>query len=142
MSIKYVLWAKENTPTTGTGDIGLGGAATGFVTFGSQLVAGDQVVYSIVDGANRELGVGTYQSGGTLARTTIRATLEGGSFALNPTLGINLSGSAQVFSSDDATLLTWAEGIRKSTGKEGEILVVGSDGIAALSDTSGGPVTG
>jgi len=62
--------------TPGTGSITLGSAVTGFVSFStSGIVNGDTLPYVIEDGANWEIGVGTYSSTGpTLARTTVTAS--------------------------------------------------------------------
>lgn len=78
------------TATTGTGTITLGVAVSGFLTFAQAGVAdGDIVSYGIRDGANSEVGVGTYTaSGTTLTRTVLRST--------NSNNPISLSGSAQV----------------------------------------------
>lgn len=83
--------ARMTTATTGTGTITLGSAAAGFLTFaGAGVTSGDVVSYGIVDGANREVGTGTYTSSGTtLSRTVITST--------NSNNAISLSGSAQVF---------------------------------------------
>ena len=136
----YALWVKESTATTGTGAITLGGAVTGFTTFASQVTPGQTVLYAVVDGNNRELGVGTLTNATTLTRTTVRATLTGGTFASNPANGLNLSGNAEVAVTADAVLLEWAESIRQSTGHDGETLVVGGSGIAALSGVLDGGV--
>jgi hypothetical protein len=137
---KYALWVRERTTTTGTGDITLAGAITGYTTFSSQINAGDSVLYSIKDGNDRELGVGTLSATNILQRTTIRATLVGGFFTANPTSGLNLSGVAEVSVTDDRVLSEWSEGIRQSTGHDGEILVVGAGGLAGLAGTVDGGV--
>ena len=70
MVLKLADRVKETTQTSGTSDISLGGAVTGFVTFGSVLSDGDTTYYTISDGNNWEVGLGTYSSSGnTLART-------------------------------------------------------------------------
>ena len=62
---------KETTTTTGTGDYTLGGAVTGFETFGS-VGDGNTTYYVCTDNTSFEIGIGTYTaSGTTLARTTI-----------------------------------------------------------------------
>ena len=84
--------AKITTATSGTGTITLGSAVSGFLTFALAGVSdGDIVSYGISDGANSEVGYGTYASAGTtLARTTVLASTNSGS-------AIDLSGSAVVF---------------------------------------------
>ena len=70
MVLKLADRVKETTQTSGTSDLSLGGAVTGFVTFGSVLSDGDTTYYTISDGNNWEVGLGTYSSSGnTLART-------------------------------------------------------------------------
>ena len=81
----------ETTVTTGTGAVLLGGAVTGYRTFGAALSSGDRVCYGItettldangaVTGIAREIGIGTYQDTGgvtSLARVAV-LTLVGGS---------------------------------------------------------------
>lgn len=132
---KFLLWAREKTLTTGTGDITLAGPISGYASFQSQAGVGDYVFYAITDNTtDRELGIAMVVSATMLRRTTIRATLAGGLFKANPTAGLNLSGAAQVYSPDSAQLLTWAEGIRLSAGHQGDTLVVGTNNIATLSN--------
>lgn len=84
--------AYMTTATTGTGTITLGSAKAGYQTFAAAGVAdGATVSYVIEDGANWEIGTGTYTATGTtLARTTV---LE----STNADAAITLSGSAEVF---------------------------------------------
>ena len=83
--------ARMSSATTGTGTITLGAAVSGFLTFALAGVAdGDVVSYGIKDGANSEVGTGTYTaSGTTLSRTVTKST--------NSNAAINLSGSAEVY---------------------------------------------
>ena len=85
---------KETTTTTGTGTLNLAGAVTGFVTFGSVLSDGDTTYYTISDGSNWEVGLGTYNtSGNTLTRTDANVLQ-----STNSDNRISLSGnSADVF---------------------------------------------
>lgn len=137
---QYGLWAKEETQTTGTGSLALDGAVAGFATFASQIPDGQDLLYCIVAGDDREIGIGTLSAGGTqLARTTVRATLVAGAFNDSTPTQITLpAGVAEVMSTDDATLLEWAEGLRSNPGSVGEVPVVGGDGILALADEIGG----
>lgn len=131
---KYGLWVKETTVTTGTGNITLAGAADGFASFSGQVANGVDVIYSIENGDNRELGVGQLSSGTTLQRLNVRATLVGGVFDGNAPAPITLTGTSDVMITEDKTLLEWAQALRESTGKEGWMPVVGGDGILALAD--------
>ena len=71
---------KETTTTTGSSDAyALGGAVTGFETFGSHLGDADTTYYVCTDGTNFEIGIGTYNnSANTLTRTTILASSNSG----------------------------------------------------------------
>jgi hypothetical protein len=79
------------TATTGTGTITLGSAVSGYLTFALAGVTNGTVVsYGIKDGANSEVGTGTYTSSGTtLSRTVTVST--------NSNSAINLSGTAEVY---------------------------------------------
>lgn len=79
------------TATTGTGTITLGSAVSGYLSFATAGVANGEVVsYGIKDGANSEVGTGTYTSAGTtLTRTVTKST--------NSDAAISLSGSAEVY---------------------------------------------
>jgi len=61
---------REGTNTAGTGTVTLTGAVTGFASFDSQIGNGNTTYYTITDGTNWEVGVGTYNSG-TLSRDTV-----------------------------------------------------------------------
>jgi hypothetical protein len=83
---------QETTTTSGTGSVTLLGAVSGFQSFA---VVGNTntTYYTITDGAQWEVGIGTYStSGPTLARTTVLSNSNGN------TTPITLSGAeAQVF---------------------------------------------
>ena len=89
--VKLVNRARMSTSTTGTGTITLGSAENGYQSFDDAGVPdGDVVRYVIEDGANWEVGTGTYTaSGTTLTRTVTESS--------NSDAAINLSGSAVVF---------------------------------------------
>jgi hypothetical protein len=90
MSKLYNL-ARMTTATTGTGTITLGSAVSGFLSFsGAGVADGDVVSYGIKDGANSEVGTGTYTASGTaLTRTVTKST--------NSNAAISLSGLAEVY---------------------------------------------
>lgn len=78
---------KETTTTTGTGTLTLTGAVTGFQAF-SVIGDGNTTYYTITDGNNFEVGIGTYTlSGTTLSRDTILESSNSGS-AVNFSAGI------------------------------------------------------
>lgn len=60
----------ETTTTTGTGNITLLGATTGYVTFASYFSTGDPFEYAIVGGAEWEVGRGELV-GGDLVRSFV-----------------------------------------------------------------------
>ena len=72
---------KEITTTTGTGDVSLGGASATFDAFQSVMSNGDTTFYAIVHTASGtdewEVGVGTWNTGNTLTRTTVYAGSNG-----------------------------------------------------------------
>jgi hypothetical protein len=70
---------KETTTTTSTGTYTLAGAVTGFQSF-AVVGNGNSTYYTVTDGTNWEVGVGTYTSSGTtLSRDTILASSNSGS---------------------------------------------------------------
>ncbi len=69
---------KETTTTTSTGTYTLGGAQVGYQAF-SVVGDGNTTYYTVTDGTNWEVGVGTYTlSGTTLSRDTILASSNSG----------------------------------------------------------------
>jgi hypothetical protein len=68
---------RETSTTTGTGTFTLAGAVTGFQTFSSAIGNTNTTYYTIVNGAEFEVGLGTVGAG-TLARTTILASSNAG----------------------------------------------------------------
>lgn len=84
---------RVNTSTIGTGTITLGAAVTGLLTFAQGGITNGQVVtYAISDGANSEIGQGTYTAAGTLlSRDVVYRSTGAGN-----TAKISLSGTAQV----------------------------------------------
>jgi hypothetical protein len=68
---------RETSTTSGTGQLTLAGAVTGFRTFASVCSIGDEVQYVITEGALWEVGVGIYS--GQLVRSTVLASSNAGS---------------------------------------------------------------
>jgi hypothetical protein len=90
---------REVTSSTGTGAIALGGAVQSaakgyfraFGPSGAGIANGDTLPYVIEEGANWEIGIGTYvSSGNQLQRTTVLSNSAGNTSA------ISLSGGAEV----------------------------------------------
>ena len=88
---KMVNRAWMSTTTTGTGTITLGTAQSGYQTFADAGIANAEVVsYTIIEGANWEIGTGTYTSAGTtLSRTVLESS--------NADAAVSLSGTGTVF---------------------------------------------
>lgn len=72
---------KEDTTTTGTGAYALGGSSATFDTFQSCMSNGDTTYYAVAhttSGTDEwEVGLGTWNTGNTLARTTVLAGSNG-----------------------------------------------------------------
>jgi len=102
----YVDRAWVATATTGTGTITLGAAQAGYMTFAEAgLQASCRVTYTIQDGDDFEIGIGTYTAGGpTLSRDTVLSSKIGGTAG---TAKINLSGTATVFATISALELEY-----------------------------------
>ena len=93
---------KEDTTTTGTGAYALGGSSATFDTFQSCMSNGDTTYYAIAHTTPStdewEVGLGTWNTGNTLTRTTILA-------GSNGTSAVNFSaGTKNIFQSIPASL--------------------------------------
>jgi hypothetical protein len=140
MSKLYDL-ARMTTATTGTGTITLGSAVSGFLSFsGAGVSDGDVVSYGIKDGANSEVGTGTYTaSGTTLSRTVTKST--------NGNSAISLSGTAEVYitlrAEDVITSAANKTAISNVSGSTGapsanNLATIGSSLVLLASQTSAG----
>ncbi len=129
--------AKMTTATTGTSTLSLGSASVGFQTFASAGVGnGDVVQYAIKDGANFEIGTGTFSSSGNTLTRSATESSSGGS-------AINLSGSANVAITaidDDFNRLDH-NGSTKMVATSGGSTVTGTLAATALSG-NGASLTG
>jgi hypothetical protein len=136
--------ARMTTATGGTGTITLGSAVSGFLSFsGAGVADGDVVSYGIKDGANSEVGTGTYTaSGTTLTRTVTKST--------NSNTAISLSGTAEVYitlraedivtSAADKTAISNVSG---STGAPAanNLATIGSSLVLLATQTTAGAAT-
>ena len=82
---------KESSTSSGTGNITLGGAIPGYQTFNAVIATGSTVYYTIHNltagfDTEWEVGLGTFTSPATLARTTVLSSSNSGS-AVNFTAG-------------------------------------------------------
>jgi hypothetical protein len=69
---------RETSTTTGTGTLTLAGAVSGFQTFSTAIGDANTCYYTIVNGSEWEVGLGTVAAG-TLARTTVLKSSNAGS---------------------------------------------------------------
>ena len=80
---------KELSRTTGSGNIVLDGAATGFASFASSYTYNDALFYAVTDGINYEVGSGQYILDGTDdALTRFPFNSSNGNAAVNFTAGV------------------------------------------------------
>jgi hypothetical protein len=115
------------TTTTGTGTITLGSPVAGYQSFtDAGLTTGAVTRYTIQDGANWEIGLGTYTiSGNTLTRTPSESSNSGSA--------INLSGNAEVFiaaTAEDVSPLYDANFVTQTTSSYNGPSATGTDAIA------------
>lgn len=73
MALIYADRVKETTSTTGTGSLALGGAVAKFRTFADAMTTNDTCFYVVEHASSNEweVGIGTFTSPTTLARTTV-----------------------------------------------------------------------
>jgi hypothetical protein len=124
---------QETSTTTGTGTLTLDGAVDGFQTFSSAIGNGNTTYYAISSNDPEfEVGIGTVAAG-TLARTTILASSNGGSvvtlsagtknvFCTQPAgkaLYTDASNNAIALGTPASATLTNATGLPISTGVDG-----------------------
>ncbi len=128
---------KEGTTSTGTGAFSLGGASSTFDSFNSYMTNGDTTYYAVVHTASGvdewEVGIGTWNTGNTLSRTTVLAGSNGT--------------SAQAFSTGTKDIfMTYPASKAVYTNANGDIDIDGGtiDGttIGAVTASSGSFTTG
>lgn len=120
---------QETTTTTGTGTLTLDGAVTGFQTFSTAIGNTNTTYYAISSNSSSEfeVGIGTVGAG-TLARTTILASSNGGTV-------VNLSaGSKNVFCTQPA-------GKSLFTDASGNAIALGTPASATLTNATGLPIS-
>ena len=105
MANKYGNRIKVSVSTTGTGStITLGSAVSGFQTFANGGISDAETVrYVLEDGANFEIGTGTYTASGT---TLTRSVIESN----NSNNAINLSGNAVLFIAPASSDIAFTDG--------------------------------
>jgi hypothetical protein len=106
---------KESSASSGTGNITLGGAFSGYQTFNAVVATGSTVYYTIHNLAvgfdtEWEVGLGTFTSPATLARTTVLSSSNSGS-VVNFTAG---TGGLEVFITQPAEEAVY---VNTATGK-------------------------
>jgi hypothetical protein len=113
---------KETTTTTGTGTLTLAGALNGFDAF-SEIGDGNNTYYACTDGADFEVGIGTYTlSGTTLSRDTV---LESSSTKITADVDGAVSASASVTVDNvQGGTLTVGQRVR-GTGISGIVTIAG-----------------
>ena len=111
---------KETTTTTGTGALTLGGAVTGFETFGTGVGNSNTTYYAVTLGgsAEFEVGLGTLNSDSTtITRTTVISSS-------NSDNAVNSTNSSHVLVTDnentnEENLIAFVEDATSSTGNVG-----------------------
>lgn len=74
----YADRVQESTTTTGTGNITLGGATTGFRTFSSAFDVGERISYAILGGSEWEVGDGYLSSSSVFVRENVHSSSNSG----------------------------------------------------------------
>jgi len=121
---------KETSSSSGTGNIALGGAFPGYQTFNAAIASGSTVYYTIHNltaGVDNEweVGLGTFTSPATLARTTVLSSSNSGS-AVNFTAGAS---GLEVFITQPAEEAVY---LNQATG----LVEIGGNGTNTVSFTN------
>ena len=96
MDANIYEFVKESTTTEGSVlSIALS-SIPGFARFDDVALVGDSVYYTILNGFNREVGIGVVQASNTLDRSYPLTTLESGVYTDEAVSRITLSGESQV----------------------------------------------
>lgn len=102
---------QETSSTTGTGTLTLSGAVSGFQTFSSTIGNGNTTYYTITDGVNWEVGIGTVAAG-TLSRDTVLSNSLGTTALINFSAGVK-----NVFVTYPADKAVTIDGVQTLTNK-------------------------
>ena len=129
---------RETSTTSGTGDITLGGAVQGFLTFASGIGTSNTTYYCITEEgtANFEVGLGTLSASTTLQRTTVISNSAGNTSKINfsgGTLDVFVTGPASKSVLEDAS---------NNVTLSDDLTVSGDLKSAALKATDGGNIIG
>lgn len=93
---------KETSTTTGTGNLTLAGAASGYITFNSAFGTATSCYYTAVAGTEWEVGLGHLSSSNVLVRDTVLSSSNSGAL-------VNFSaGTKDVFNTVPAQLANGA----------------------------------
>ena len=122
---------KESSSSSGTGSITLGGAFPGYQTFNAAIATGSTVYYTIHnltagDDDEWEVGLGTFTSPATLARTTVLSSSAGGTTKVNFTAGAS---GLEVFITQPAEEAVY---LNQATG----LVEIGGNGTNTVSFTN------
>jgi hypothetical protein len=100
---------QETSTTTGTGTFTLAGAVSGFQTFSSAIGNGNTTYYTITNGTDWEVGIGT-GAAGTLSRDTILSSSTGSAISFS-------AGVKNVFVTYPADKAVTIDGVQTLTNK-------------------------
>ena len=122
---------QETTTSTGTGTITLAGAVTGFQSF-AVIGNGNNTFYTITDGTNWEVGIGTYTSSGTtLSRDTVLSSSNSGSL-------VNFSaGTKNVFVTQPSSRSAYAATVPSN----GQLLIGNGSNFSLATLTAGSGIS-
>jgi hypothetical protein len=100
---------QETSSTTGTGTLTLSGAVSGFQSFSSAIGNGNTTYYSITNGTEWEVGIGTVAAG-TLSRDTVLSSSTGSAVSFS-------AGVKNVFVTYPADKAVTIDGVQTLTNK-------------------------
>lgn len=91
---------------TNSATINLGSTVTGYADFKSVFSVGDKVFYTLIDGNDKETGVGVLNNG-SLTRTKVFMRIRSGVLTKNPTTFLSYSSTAYLASMNSVEALTY-----------------------------------